>query len=131
MNNPTIFLIEEDNDARPLFRERLKNFGYKVTLALDEEDALDRVSGGCFRADLVLANLLRKSPEDILRIVRNICRAGELDVPLVVIAANYGEDLEGKDVQVSEKEYITYLEDGEQLFSLLSRLTQDIVKLEV
>lgn len=128
MYNPTIFLIEEDNDARPILRDRLKNAGYKVTLALDEEDALDRVGGGRVKADLVLVNLLRKLPEDILKIGRNICRKGELDVPVVVIAAKFGEDLEGKDIQVSDKEYITYLEDGEQLFGLLSRLTRDIVQ---
>ena len=122
MNEPTIFLIEGDDDARPLLRKNLKNNSYKVSLAIDEEDALDRVNKGCFSADLVLMDLPDKTVEEILNIGRNIRRKGNLNVPIVVIAAKYGEDLEGKDVQVTENEYITYLEDGEQLFELLSRL---------
>ncbi len=42
MIEATIFLVEEDNDGRPALRENLKNNGYNVTLAIDEEDALDR-----------------------------------------------------------------------------------------
>ncbi len=42
MSDPTVFLIEEDNEARFLLRESLKVDGYKVSLAIDEEDALDR-----------------------------------------------------------------------------------------
>ena len=122
MNEATIFLIEEDDDTRPILRKNLKNNSYKVSLAIDEEDALDRVSNGCFNADLVLMNLSDKSVEEILNIGRNIRRKGKLNVPIVVIAANYEEDLEGKDVQLTENEYITYLKDGEQLFKLLSHL---------
>lgn len=122
MNEPTIFLIEEDDDTRPILRMNLKNNSYKVSLAIDEEDALERVSNGCFNADLVLMDLLDKSVEEILNIGRNIRRKGKLNVPIVVIAANYEENLEGKDVQLTENEYITYLENGEQLYKLLSRL---------
>lgn len=122
MSKGTVFLIEEDNDARPIFRERLKKLGYKVSLAVDEEDALGRVENECLRADLMLINLLKKSPEEILNIARNICRKGKLDIPIIVIAAKYGKDLEGTDVQVTEKEFITYLEFYEQLSNLLSRL---------
>jgi hypothetical protein len=41
----------------------------------------------------------------------------------VVVDHEYGADLEGKDVKIGEKDYIAYLDDGEQLFSLLSLLT--------
>lgn len=122
MNEPTIFLIEEDDDTRPILRMNLKNNSYKVSLAIDEEDALERVSNGCFNADLVLMDLLDKSVEEILDIGRNVRQKGKLNIPIVVIAAKYEEDLEGKDVQLTENDYITYLEDGEQLFKLLSRL---------
>lgn len=67
-------------------------------------------------------NFVRKSPEAVLEIGRNISQVGKLNVPVVVIAHKYGADLEGKDVQISENEYITYLEDGKQLFNLLWRL---------
>ena len=121
-NKPIIFLIDEDDDSRQSFRGILKRRGYHVSIAIDEEDALDRVRHKCFKADLILMNFVRKSPERVLEIGRNICRVGKLDVSVVVIAHEYGEDLEGIDIQISEKEYITYLENGEQLHNLLWRL---------
>ena len=123
LSESTIFLIEEDNDGRAALKESLKNNGYKVSLAIDEEDALERVDSRCVKADLVLMHLLRKPPDEILEIGRNICRTGKLSAQLVVIAGKYGADLEGTNLQVNENEYISYLEDGEQLFDLLSRLT--------
>ena len=122
MNKPIIFLIDVDDDSRLSFRANLKKKGYQVSLAIDEEDALDIVKNGCFNADLILMNFVRKSPERVLEIGRNICQVGKLDVPIVVIAHKYGMELEGKDIKVSENNYITYLEDGEQLHNLLWRL---------
>ena len=122
MNEPVIFFIEEDDDARPLLRRSLKKLGYHVSLAVDQEDALERVGKGCFTADLVLIELLGKTPEEILIVARNICRTGNLDIPIVVMASRYGADLEGQDVRISEKEYITYLETADQLPNLLARL---------
>ena len=122
MGKPIIFLIDEDDDSRPSFRKILKNKDYDVSLAIDEEDALDRVKRGCFRADLILMNFVRKSPETVLEIGRNIRQIGKLDAPVVVIAHKYGADLEGKDIQISENEYITYPETAEQLHDLLWRL---------
>ncbi|MGI8556556.1 MAG: hypothetical protein ACR2LT_09415 [Pyrinomonadaceae bacterium] len=127
MRELTIFLIEADNDSRRLFRECLKHNGYKVSLAIDEEDALERVGGEYLKADSVLINLPGKSPDEVLEVGRRICRAGNLNAPLVVIAGKYASHLEGTNAQIGEKEYIVYLEDGEQLFDLLSR----IVKIEI
>ena len=44
------------------------------------------------------------------------------NTPIVVMAERYGEDMEGKDIKVGESDYVTYLEDGEQLMNLLQRL---------
>jgi hypothetical protein len=38
------------------------------------------------------------------------------------MAERFGLDMEGLDVLVSESEYVTYLEDGQQLMNLLHRL---------
>ena len=122
MRKPTVFLIDEDNDSRLLLRENLKDEDFNVSLAVDEEDALDRAGGGCLKADLVIINLLKKSPDEVLKIGKNIRRAGNIDAPLVIIANKYGEDLEGTNARFGENEYITYLEDGEQLSDLIDRL---------
>ena len=120
----TIFLVEEDDETRPLLRGNLQSYGYRVIVALDEEDALERVGGGHVQADLVLVNLVGKSPEEVLNIGRRIREHAKYDghTPLVVMAEKYGEDLEGTDVNVSGNDWITYPEDAEQVRELLARL---------
>ncbi|HEX8494576.1 MAG TPA: hypothetical protein VF658_17150 [Pyrinomonadaceae bacterium] len=120
----TIFLIEEDDETRPLLKYNLQRDGYRVIVALDEEDALERINGGNLPADLVLINLVGKSPEEALHIGRRIRQHARYDghTPLVVMAEKYGKDLEGTDVNVSGNDWITYPEDHEQLENLLARL---------
>jgi DNA-binding response OmpR family regulator len=122
-NQPTIFLIEADDDARPILRENLRRDGYHVSVALDEEDALERVSGGHLHADLILINL-DGPPQEVLSTARRIRQHAELDgtTPIIVLAAEYPKELEGKDILVGEQEYVTYLEEPDQLQHLLARL---------
>ena len=125
-NQPTIFLIEEDSDTRAALKESLVRYGYRVLLALDEEDALARVGGGQLNADLILINLLGKSAEDVLQAGRRIREHAKFNgqTPLVVMAEKYGKDVEGTNVNVSGNDWIFYLgEDLDQLQNLLRRLT--------
>jgi len=119
-----ILLVEEDDDTRPLLRKNLQSHGYRVIVALDEEDALERVGSGHVQADLVLINLVGKPPEEVLNIGRRIREHAKYDghTPLVVMAEKYGEDLEGTDVNVSGNDWITYPEDSTQVQNLLKRL---------
>ena len=115
-NQLTIFLIEEDDDTRPILKKNLQLDGYRVLLALDEEDACGRVGGGGSHADLVLINLVGRSAEEVLSAGRRIREHGEYDgrTPLVVMAEKYGAELEGTDVNVGGNDWITYPEDHEQ-----------------
>jgi len=123
-NRRTILLVEEDNETRRVLRANLQTDGYRVLLALDEEDAFDRVGGGGAAADLVLINLVGKAPEAALAAGRRIRAHARYDgrTPLVVMAEKYGEDLEGTDVNVGSNDWIIYLEDHDQLRNLLARL---------
>jgi CheY-like chemotaxis protein len=123
-DRPTIFLIEEDNDARPLMRQNLMRLGYQVMLAVDEEDAMQRVGGGQIEIDLVLINLVNKTTDEVLEIGQRICKHARFDghTPLVIMAEKFGKDVEGTNVNVSENDWITYLEDPDQLQNLLARL---------
>ena len=123
-NQATIFLIEEDDETRPLLRHNLQRYGYRVVVALDEEDALQRVEGGHVPADLVLVNLVGKSTDDLLSVGRRIREHARYDghTPLVVMPEKYGKDVEGTDVNVGANDWITYLEDPDQLKNLLARL---------
>ena len=123
-NQATIFLVEEDDETRPLLKQNLQRYGYRVIVALDEEDALERVGGGHVHADLFLLNLVGKSTEEVLNTGRRIREHAKYDghIPLVVMAEKYGTDVEGTDVNVSENDWITYPEDADQLQNLLARL---------
>lgn len=120
----TIFLVEEDEDVRPNLRRNLRKYGYRVLLAVDEEDALDRVGDGVVPADLVLLDLIGKSTDEVLQIGRRIREHAKYDghTPLVMLAEKYGADVEGTDVNIGGNDWITYLEDHEQLKQLLARL---------
>lgn len=129
MNNqlqdrPCIFLIEEDDDTRPLLKQNLQRHGYRVLVALDEEDALERAEGGA-HADLVLVNLIGKTVEEALGVGRNVRERAKYDghTPLVVMPDKYGKDVEGTDVNVEGNDWILYLgEEADQLRNLLRRL---------
>jgi CheY-like chemotaxis protein len=123
-DRPTIFLIEEDDDTRPLMKQNLERLGYQVLLALDEEDAMQRAGGGLVGVDLVLINLIGKTTDEVLEIGKRICQHARFDghTPLVIMAEKYGKDVEGTNVNVGENDWITYLEDPDQLQNLLARL---------
>ncbi len=123
---PTILLIEEDDDARPIIRHNLKREGYDVLVAVDEASARDWLEAGCGRADLILVNLVGKTPEEAFAAARRIKQLNALDgaAPVVVIAEKYGDGLEGTDVRAGEGEWVTYMQDSSQLHELLSRLTK-------
>ncbi len=123
-NRRTILLVEEDDETRRVLRANLQTYGYRVLLALDEEDAFDRVGGGGAEADLVLINLVGEAPEAALAAGRRIRAHAKYDgrMPLVVMAEKYGKELEGTDVNVSGNDWITYPEDHDQLRNLLARL---------
>jgi DNA-binding response OmpR family regulator len=125
---PTILLIEEDDDTRPILRHNLIKEGFRVLLALDEDDAMDRVAGENLNADLILINLIKKTPEEVLSIGRRIREHAKCDgqIPLVVMAEKYGKEQEGTDVNVAENDWITYLEEHDQLPNLLHRLLQPL-----
>ena len=121
---PTILMVEPDDDVRPLLRTNLHRQGYRVIMTLDEEDAIARARGNSDRPDLILINQYRLALDKVIHRGRRIRQDAGLpsDTPIVIMAERYGEDMEGKDVKVGESEYVTYLEDGEQLMNLLHRL---------
>lgn len=125
MNQLTIFLLEDDDNTRPLFKKVLEDKGYNVLLAIDEKDAFQRANDGLVKSDVILVNLVGKSEEEMLNVGNQLRESVDRNIPVVAIAAKYNEELEGKTNQVGESEYIIYLGGGEELFDLLSRLTKN------
>jgi len=125
---PIIFLVEEDDDTRPILRHNLINDGFHIRLALDEDDALDRVGSQHLHADLILINLIKKTTEEVLSAGRRIRQYANYDgqTPLVVLADRFTKEQEGTDVNVAENDWITYLEEHDQLTNLLHRLLRPL-----
>jgi CheY-like chemotaxis protein len=122
---PTIFLIEEDEETRKPLVQNLRGYGYRVVAAADEQDALQMVGGGGLDADLVLVNLIEKSAEEVLRVGRRVLEHAKYDghTPLVVMPEKYGKDVEGTNVNAGGNEWVLYLGDeADQLRNLIARL---------
>ena len=122
---PTVFLIEEDDETRRPLVSNLRGYGYRVVVAVDEEDALDRVGDGGAQADLVLVNLVGKSVGEVLTVGRRVRQHARYDgrTPLVVMPEKYGKDVEGTEVNVEGDDWALYLgEEPGQLRNLLARL---------
>ena len=126
MENPrTILLIEEDDETRTLLVHNLRGYGYRVVVALDEADAIDRVGGGGVPADLLLVNLVGKAADEVLAVGRRVREQARYDArtPLVVMPEKYGKDVEGTEVNVEGNDWVFYLgEEPGQLRSFLARL---------
>lgn len=126
MENPrTILLIEEDDETRTLLVQNLRGYGYRVVVALDEADAIDRVAGGGIPADLVLVNLVGKAADEVLAVGRRVREQARYDgrTPLVVMPEKYGKDVEGTEVNVEGNDWVFYLgEESGQLRDFLARL---------
>lgn len=122
----TIFLIEEDDDARPSLTANLRKHGYRLLVAAGLKDAQEWVSGESYiHADLVLINLVRKSPEEALRLGRELRKHAKYDgvTPLVVMPEKVPVELEGTDVNVDGNDWICYYDDdSDQLQKLFARL---------
>src|SRR5215204_7380494 len=121
---PTILLVEnEEETRRPLVRN-LRGYGYRVVVAVDEEDAQERAGG--VEADLVLVNLVGMTAEEVLAAGRRVREHARNDgrTPLVVMPEKYPSELEDTEVNVGDSEWVFYLgEEPDRLRDLLARLT--------
>jgi PleD family two-component response regulator len=120
----TIFLIEEDEETRRPLVSNLRGYGYRVVVAVDEGDALEKVGG--VEADLVLVNLVGKTADEVLRVGRRVRQHARYNgrTSLVVMPEKYDKALEDTEVNVGGSEWVFYLgEEPDRLRNLLARLT--------
>ena len=121
----TIFIVEEDDNARRSLTKNLRQFGYRLLVSADLEDAFEWIVGSEYiHADLMIVNLLGKLPEESLSIARRLREHCKYDdnTPLVVMPEKVPNNLEGTDEKVRDLEWICYYEDVDQLKRLLARL---------
>lgn len=124
---PTIFVVEEDNGARPCLTRNLRLFGFRLLVVADEEDAIEWLGGDSYiHADLLLIDLVGKLPEDALAVGRRLrTQAGyPSETPLVVMPETVAKNMEGTDENAGANDWICHYEDSDQLQRLLVRLLQ-------
>jgi len=124
---PTIFVVEEDNSARHSLTKNLRQFGYRLLVSADVDDAIEWLSGNTYiHADLLLIDLVGKLPIDALMIGRRLRAQAQYhcETPLVVMPEKVAKDLEGTDENVGANDWICYYEDADQLQRLLTHLLQ-------
>jgi CheY-like chemotaxis protein len=124
---PIIFVVEEDNGARPSLTRNLRHFGYRLLVAASVDDALEWVSGSAYiHADLLLIDLVGKLPEEALILGQHLRTQARYhgQTPMVVMPEKVAKDLEGTDKNVCENDWICYYEDSDQLQRLVLRLLQ-------
>jgi len=122
---PTIFVVEEDNNARHVLTKNLRQFGYRLLVAAAVEDAVEWVSGRDYiHADLLLIDLIGKLPEEALTVGQRLRAQAKYDseTPLVVMPEKVAKEVEGTDVNVTANDWICYYQDADQLQQLLFRL---------
>ena len=124
---PTIFVVEEDNSARPCLTRNLRIFGFRLLVVADVEDAIEWLGGDTYiHADLLLIDLIDKLPEDAMAIGRGLrAQAGyPSETPVVVMPETVAKDVEGTDENAGANDWICHYEDSDQLQRLLVRLLQ-------
>lgn len=122
----TILYVEDDDDTRPGIKRLLISRGYRVVIAGNEEEALERAEDGRIHADLLLIGL-GLPPADVLAAGHRIRHAALTDdqTPLVVMAFKYSSEMEGQNVHAGHHDWVTYLGNAEQLELLIDRLLRE------
>ena len=116
---PLILVVEDVHETRYGMEKLLTADGYRVSLARDEEDAIENAQQKC--PDLILVSLPMSPSEVILAAsrIRKVADAVE-QVPVVIFCID-GID-EGDEIAIGENIHLTIPDNFNQLRGLLSRL---------
>ena len=120
--NPIILVVEDVQETRDGIKELLKVDGYRVVVARDERDGIEKAQRQC--PDLILVSLggLPLEVLDSGRRIRESAAAGD-DVPVVIFC--FDEILEGAEVAIGKNVHIAQPDNFNELRGLLSRLLRN------
>lgn len=114
-----ILVVEDVHETRDGIEKLLTTDGYRVALARDELDAVERAQQQ--RPDLILVSLAGQ-PGEVLIAVRHIREHATVgdEVPVVIFCI---DDIgEGDEVAIGRNVYVTRPDNFNQLRGLLARL---------
>jgi len=119
---PLILVVEDVHEIRDGMEKLLTADGYRVSLARDEHDAMDK--GRLKRPDLILVSLAG-SPTDVsvtATRIREGIQPGQ-DLPVVIFCG--GGIGEGDEVAIGHNVHLTRPDNFNQLRKLLARLLDE------
>ena len=122
-SNPVILVVEDVHETRDGIEKLLKVDGYRLVLARDELDGIERAQQ--YRPDLILVSLAG-TPSEILisgHRIRESVTAGE-ELPIVVFC--FDEIAAGAEVAIGKNVHIAQPDNFNQLRELLSRLLRRV-----
>lgn len=122
--NPLILIVEDVHETRDGLEKLLMADGYRVSLARDEQDAIDNAQAK--RPDLILVSLAGLPNEVIVaaRRIRENADVGE-SVPIVIFCVEaIGE---GGEVAIGRNVHLTRPDNFNQLRSLLTRVLPQVL----
>jgi len=120
--NPIILVVEDVHETRDGIEKLLKVDGYRVVLARDELDGIERAQRQ--RPDLILVSLAG-TPSEVLICGRRIREsAASEEVPIV--GFDFDEIAAGAEVAIGKNVHITHPDNFNQLRDFIARLLQTI-----
>jgi DNA-binding response OmpR family regulator len=115
----TILVVEDVHETRDGMEKLLMADGYRIALARDERDAIERAQRT--RPDLILVSLAGL-PREVVFSARSIRQRAEVgDCVPVVVLCNEGI-AEGDEVEIGDDVHVTRPDNFNQLRSLIARL---------
>lgn len=100
----SLLLVDDYEDAREMYAEYLATVGYDVTTAVDGEDAI--LKAGSARFDLVILDLALPKVDGIAVIETLRRSAGTERVPIIVLSASAGPDVQRKAMEAGATLYL-------------------------
>jgi CheY-like chemotaxis protein len=117
--SPLILIVEDVHETRDGIEKLLTTDGYRVSLARDEQDAIEKSQ--VKHPDLILVSVAGV-PGEVIAVARRIRQGAEVGerVPVVIFCADgIGE---GDEVAIGQNVHLTRPDNFNQLRSLLARL---------
>ena len=123
---PSILLAEDEPGVAMAVSDRLENEGYKVQLARDGEEAMERASGGGF--DLLILDVMmpKKSGFDVCKKLRQ----NGNDVPILMLTARGQVVDKVVGLQIGADDYVTKPFDMMELLARVDALLRRSIRMQ-
>jgi len=116
VNQPTVFIVEDDADTREMIGRFLELEGFAIVTAANGRQALDRLDEGT-RADVILLDLMMPVMDGWEFRRRQASHAAFRNIPVIVFSA-VGRD---RMRQIEANDYLSKPVDLDELLQRISR----------